>query len=76
MLGLGETRDEVLDVLADLLDCQCDFLTLGQYLQPSARHLGVVRFLPPAEFAALGRAARSMGFKKVAAGPFEQIAVQ
>lgn len=70
MLGLGETRDEVLDVLADLLDYGCDFLTLGQYLQPSEKHLPVTRYIPPEEFEELGRAARSMGFKKVASGPF------
>jgi lipoic acid synthetase len=70
MLGLGETTEEVLDVLADLLDSGCDFLTLGQYLQPSPSHLPVVRFVPPAEFDDLGRAARSMGFKQVASGPF------
>jgi len=70
MLGLGETREELFDVLADLLDYGCDFLTLGQYLQPSARHLPVVRYLPPSEFAALGAAAKRLGFKKVASGPF------
>ena len=70
MLGLGETRDELLDVLADLRDAGCDFLTLGQYLQPSDKHLPVVRYVPPEEFDELGRAARSLGFKKVASGPF------
>jgi lipoic acid synthetase len=71
MLGLGETRDELFDVLADLLDAGCDFLTLGQYLQPATdRLLPVVRYLPPEEFAELGAAAKSMGFKKVASGPF------
>ncbi|MCI0360652.1 MAG: lipoyl synthase [Planctomycetaceae bacterium] len=74
MLGLGETQDEVFDVLADLVDAGCDFLTLGQYLMPSAtladHYLPVVRYIPPAEFAHLGRAAKSMGFKQVASGPF------
>jgi lipoic acid synthetase len=70
MLGLGETRDELFDVLADLRDAGCDFLTLGQYLQPSEKHLPVVRYVPPEEFDELGRAARSLGFKKVASGPF------
>ncbi len=71
MLGLGETRTEILDVLADLLDHGCDFLTLGQYLQPSTdRYLPVVRYVPPEEFAELGRLAREMGFQKVASGPF------
>jgi len=71
MLGLGETQEEVLDVLADLLDVGCDFLTLGQYLQPSQdRYLPVVRYIPPEEFAELGQQAKNMGFKKVASGPF------
>lgn len=71
MLGLGETRDELLEVLADLRQVGCDFLTLGQYLQPDARrYLPVVRYLPPEEFAELGALARSMGFEQVASGPF------
>ena len=71
MLGLGETREELLDTLADLLEVKCDFLTLGQYLQPSTeRYLPVVRYLPPEEFAELGRLAKAMGFRQVASGPF------
>ncbi len=70
MLGLGETRDELLDTLADLLDAGVDYLTLGQYLQPTPQHLPVVRYLPPAEFDELGDSARAMGFTKVASGPF------
>ena len=71
MLGLGETRDEVLDTLADLRDADCDFLTLGQYLQPATdKYLPVVRYWHPEEFTELGEFARSMGFKKVASGPF------
>lgn len=70
MLGLGETRQELLDVLADLRDYGCDFLTLGQYLQPTSRSLPVDRYVPPEEFVELGQAARQMGFKKVASGPF------
>ncbi len=70
MLGLGETREELFDVLADLLDVGCDMLTLGQYLQPSPLHLPVVRYVPPEEFDDLGRAARAMGFRRVASGPF------
>jgi lipoic acid synthetase len=74
MLGLGETQEEVLDALADLLDAGCDFLTLGQYLMPSAtaadHYLSVVRYIPPEEFAQLGRAAKAMGFVQVASGPF------
>ena len=56
MLGLGETREELLNVLADLLDAGCDMLTLGQYLQPTPEHLPVVRYVPPNEFDELGRA--------------------
>ena len=74
MLGLGETHEEVFDTLADLLDAGCDFLTLGQYLMPSAtmadHYLPVVRYVPPEEFAFFGRGAKSMGFKQVASGPF------
>ena len=71
MLGLGETHEELFDVLADLVEVNCDFLTLGQYLKPSTdRYLPVVRYVPPDEFAWLGEKAKSMGFKKVASGPF------
>ena len=71
MLGLGETYEEILDVLADLRDHGVDFLTLGQYLQPDIqRFLPVVRYLTPEEFTGLGDAARQMGFAKVASGPF------
>jgi len=71
MLGLGETYEEVLDVLADLRDRDVDFVTLGQYLQPDTRrYLPVERYLTPDEFEMLGRAATQMGFKRVASGPF------
>lgn len=71
MLGLGETYEEVLDVLADLRDCNVDFLTLGQYLQPDTqRYLPVMRYLTPGEFEMFGRAATQMGFTGVASGPF------
>src|SRR5512135_116363 len=70
MLGLGETTEELFEALADLRAVGCDFLTLGQYLQPSPRHLPVVRYLPPEEFDELGRLARTLGFAEVASGPF------
>lgn len=71
MLGLGESRDELLETLADLLDSRCDLLTLGQYLQPDQqRYLPVVRYLKPEEFDELGDLARRMGFQQVASGPF------
>jgi len=70
MLGLGETLDELLDVLADLRRVGCDLLTLGQYLQPTLEHLPVERFVPPHEFDEIGELARGMGFSMVASGPF------
>ncbi|MCX7424256.1 MAG: lipoyl synthase [Planctomycetia bacterium] len=69
MLGLGETCEEVLDTLADLSDAGCEFVTLGQYLQPSPAQTPVARYVPPEEFDALGRAAERLGFAQVAAGP-------
>jgi lipoic acid synthetase len=70
MLGLGETTEELFETLADLRSVGCDLLTMGQYLQPSSRHLPVERYLPPAEFDELGRMARKLGFLDVASGPF------
>ena len=69
MLGLGETEPEVLTALRDLREVQCDVLTLGQYLQPTAAHLPVRAFIPPAQFEALAAAARTLGFRYVFAGP-------
>ena len=69
MLGLGETIDEVKQVLQDLREHNCDMLTLGQYLQPSRYHLQVERFVTPDEFAELGVYAKSLGFKNVASAP-------
>jgi lipoic acid synthetase len=70
MLGLGETVEELFETLADLRSIDCNLLTLGQYLQPSPRHIPVVRYLPPAEFDDLGRSALGLGFSDVASGPF------
>lgn len=70
MLGFGETRDEVLAVMADLRSVGCDLLTLGQYLRPSAKHLPVTAFVEPDEFALLAREGRRMGFAGVASAPF------
>jgi lipoic acid synthetase len=70
MLGLGETTEELLDVLADLRAVGCDTLTLGQYLAPTLKHIPVARYVPPAEFDALAGLARSLGFAQVASGPF------
>lgn len=70
MLGLGETHDEVVAVMADLREVGCDLLTLGQYLRPSSAHLPVAEFVTPEAFAALAREGRRMGFSGVASAPF------
>ena len=69
MLGLGETRDEVLTAMRDLRAANCDILTLGQYLQPTLRHLPVVEFVHPDAFAEYKIRAEKMGFVHVASGP-------
>ncbi|MBI2766978.1 MAG: lipoyl synthase [Chloroflexi bacterium] len=69
MAGLGETRDELLAVVADLAAQGVDVLTIGQYLRPSPRHLEVARYWRPDEFAELKEAALAMGFSHVEAGP-------
>jgi lipoic acid synthetase len=69
MLGLGEQRDEIEQVMRDLRRHDCDMLTLGQYLQPSRDHLPVERFVTPREFDELGSLAEDMGFSNVASGP-------
>lgn len=70
MLGLGETREELLDVFADLRNVGCDMITLGQYLQPTTDHLPVERYVPPEEFDEIGDECRRLGFRMVASGPF------
>ena len=69
MLGLGEALDEVEPVMSDLREHGCDMLTIGQYLQPSADHLPVARFVSPDEFEALRRLGEALGFASVASGP-------
>ncbi len=69
MLGLGETREEVLAVCKDLRGAGCDILTLGQYLRPSAKQLPVARYVPPSEFVELGDIAHKLGFRHVESGP-------
>ncbi len=69
MLGLGETNEEIVEVMHALREHDVDMLTMGQYLQPSRHHLQVARFVHPDEFAELGRIAESLGFRSVASGP-------
>jgi lipoic acid synthetase len=69
MLGLGETQDEVLEVMQDLHNHGCDVITLGQYLQPTKMHLAVERFVTPEEFDFYREAGMQMGFKYVESGP-------
>jgi len=69
MVGLGEERNEVLQVMDDLRAADVDFLTIGQYLQPSRKHHPVVRFMPPEEFKALETIAYAKGFAMVSASP-------
>jgi len=69
MLGLGETENELVVAMEDLRAAGCDILTLGQYLQPTLKHLPVVEYVSPEHFEALGRVARMMGFVHVASGP-------
>jgi lipoic acid synthetase len=69
MLGLGETRDEVIATLQDLRSVQCQRITLGQYLRPSLAHIPVDRYWTPEEFDALADVARELGFAQVRSGP-------
>jgi lipoic acid synthetase len=69
MLGLGEERNEVLQVMDDLRAADVDFLTIGQYLQPSRKHHEVVRFVPPDEFMSYAATAYAKGFQMVSASP-------
>lgn len=69
MMGLGETNEEIVEVLKDLREHNVEMLTLGQYLQPSKHHLPVVRYVPPAEFDELGEIANELGFTHAACGP-------
>jgi lipoyl synthase len=69
MLGLGEDRNEVLQVMDDLRAADVDFLTIGQYLQPSRKHHAVERFVPPDEFKAYETIALAKGFLMVSASP-------
>ena len=69
MVGLGESREEVGQVMDDLRQADVDFLTIGQYLQPTAKHIAIDRFVPPDEFMAMQRQAKAKGFLLCAASP-------
>jgi lipoic acid synthetase len=69
MVGLGEAKEEVMQVMDDMRSAGVDFITIGQYLQPTRKHAPVERFVPPEEFAALETIARSKGFLMVSASP-------
>lgn len=69
MLGLGETKEQVIEVLERLREVDCDMLTLGQYLQPSTSHIPVVEYITPEQFDEYKEIAIDMGFKRVASAP-------
>lgn len=69
MLGVGEDPEEVLSTMADLREAECDILTLGQYLRPTAQHIPIVRYVPPDEFAEFKARGLEMGFRHVESGP-------
>jgi lipoic acid synthetase len=69
MLGLGETREEVIETLRDLRKAEVDVVTLGQYLQPSKKHLPVQRFVDPEEFKEYETLGLELGFRHVESGP-------
>lgn len=69
MVGLGETKNEIFDTMKDLIDHNCDLLTVGQYLRPSKKHHPIIKFYDPKEFTELQNVGMEMGFSHVAAGP-------
>jgi len=69
MLGLGESEDEVIETLKDLRTSGCDIITIGQYMQPSQKHIKMVRYIHPDEFKNYETIAYKLGFKAVASSP-------
>ncbi len=69
MLGLGETREDIEKCLQDMREADIDFVTIGQYMRPTKKHLSIKRFVPPEEFAEIGEFATNIGFKGVASAP-------
>ena len=76
ILGLGETHGEIMEVLRDLREVQCDFLAIGQYLRPGMDQVPVREYIPPERFSILEREAYSMGFLGVTAGPLVRSSYQ
>jgi len=70
MVGLGETKDEIVQTMRDLRAHDCEMITIGQYLKPGENYLDIDRFYTPAEFDELGAIAKELGFEAVASGPF------
>ena len=70
MVGMGESREEILECLRDLRCAGCEIVTIGQYLAPSPEHLSVARYVPPEEFDELRQEALRLGFRAAASGPF------
>ena len=69
MVGLGETKTEIIATMEDLLQHRCDLLTIGQYLRPSLKHVPISKWYTPQEFADLEKIGMEMGFRHVASGP-------
>ena len=69
IVGMGETREELVEAMRDLRSVDCDLLTIGQYLRPSGKHIAIDRYYAPAEFDDLRRIGEGLGFKHVASGP-------
>lgn len=69
MLGLGETEEEIYETIDDLASVKCDIITLGQYLQPTPKHLPIAEFITPEKFDEYGKYAKSKGFRHVESGP-------
>ncbi len=76
MLGLGEVRQEVIEMMADLREAGCDLLTIGQYLQPSLRHHKVIRYVSPEEFEECANIGMQLGFRYVVSGPLVRSSFQ
>ena len=76
MLGLGETSDEVIEVMKDLMEANCDLLTIGQYLQPSPKHHPVAKFVNPEEFSEYERIGTNLGFASVTSAPLVRSSFQ